>query len=151
MKITSIKLSRSETKVLLPDPLITPSITESCPGDEITITVSGVPQTALDFELANPTLTKVLADYTDNSGRLSSYFVDPTSRSFSDAEDLLPTYGIGASMYQINDLDEHEAVFNAIQVAGLAGVPLWLGLKQFPAANPNQTFDGGWKWLDEGL
>jgi hypothetical protein len=143
-----ISVSRSETKVLLPDPLITPSITESCPGDEITITVSGVPQTALDFELANPTLTKVLADYTDNSGRLSSYFVDPTSRSFSDAEDLLPTYGIGASMYQINDLDEHEAVFNAIQAAGLAGVPLWLGLKQFPAANPNQTFDGGWKWLD---
>jgi hypothetical protein len=143
-----VSVSRSETKVLLPDPLITPSITESCPGDEITITVSGVPQTALDFELANPTLTKVLADYTDNSGRLSSYFVDPTSRSFSDAEDLLPTYGIGASMYQINDLDEHEAVFNAIQAAGLAGVPLWLGLKQFPAANPNQTFDGGWKWLD---
>ena len=143
-----VSVSRSETKVLLPDPLITPSINESCPGDEITITVSGVPQTALDFELANPTLTKVLADYTDNSGRLSSYFVDPTSRSFSDAEDLLPTYGIGASMYQINDLDEHEAVFNAIQAAGLAGVPLWLGLKQFPAANPNQTFDGGWKWLD---
>ena len=143
-----VSVSRSETKVLLPDPLITPSVTESCPGDEITITVSGVPQTALDFELANPTLTKVLADYTDNSGRLSSYFVDPVSRSFSDAEDLLPTYGIGASMYQINDPDEHDAVFNAIQAAGLAGVPLWLGLKQFPAANPSQTFDGGWKWLD---
>ena len=143
-----VSVSRSETKVLLPDPLISPSVAESCPGDEITITVSGVPQTALDFELANPTLTKVLADYTDNSGRLSSYFVDPISRSFSNAEDLLPTYGIGASMYQINDLDEHEAVFNAIQAAGLAGVPLWLGLKQFPAANPNQTFDGGWKWLD---
>ena len=29
----------------------------------------------------------------------------------------LPTYGIGASMYQINDLDEHDAVFNAIQAA----------------------------------
>jgi hypothetical protein len=127
---------------------ITPSIAESCSGDEITITVSGVPQTALDFELANPTLTKVLSDYTDKEGRLSSYFVDPVSRSFSDAEDLLPTYGIGASMYQINDLDEHEAVFNAIQAAGLAGVPLWLGLKQFPASNPNQTFDGGWYWLD---
>ena len=143
-----VSVSRSETKVLLPDPLITPSVTESCPGDEITITVSGVPQTALDFELANPTLTKVLADYTDNSGRLSSYFVDPVSRSFSEAEDLLPTYGIGASMYQINDPDEHDAVFNAIQSAGLAGVPLWLGLKQFPAANPGKTFNGGWKWLD---
>ena len=28
------------------------------------------------------------------------------------------------------------------------GVPLWLGLKQFPALNPNQTFDEGWYWLD---
>ncbi len=143
-----IGVSRSETKVLLPNPVITPSIEESCSGDEITIAVSGVPQTALDFELANPTLTKVLTDYTDKEGRLSSYFVDPTSRSFSDAEDLLPSYGIGASMYQINDLDEHNAVFAAIQAAGLAGVPLWLGLKQFPALNPNQEFDEGWYWLD---
>ncbi len=143
-----VSVSRSETKVILPNPIITPSISESCPGDEVIITVSGVPQTALDFELSNPTLTKVLSDYTDNSGRLSSYFVDPVSRSFSDAESLLPTYGIGASMYQINDLDEHKAVFDAIQAAGLANVPLWLGLKQFPAANTSQTFDGGWKWLD---
>ena len=143
-----IGVSRSETKVLLPNPTITPSVVESCPGDEITITVSGVPQTALDFELANPTLTKVLADYTDIEGRLSSYFVDPVSRSFSQAEDLLPTYGIGASMYQINDLEEHDAVFAALQAAGLIGVPLWLGLKQFPALNPNQTFNEGWYWLD---
>ncbi|MDB4819892.1 T9SS type B sorting domain-containing protein [Flavobacteriaceae bacterium] len=143
-----VGVSRSETKVLLPNPTITPNIAESCPGDEITITVSGVPQTALDFELANPTLTKVLADYTDNEGRLSSYFVDPDSKSFSQAEDLLPNYGIGASMYQINDLDEHDAVFAALQAAGLTGVPLWLGLKQFPALNPNQTFDEGWYWLD---
>ncbi|MDC0654770.1 T9SS type B sorting domain-containing protein [bacterium] len=143
-----IGVSRSETKVLLPNPTITPSVVESCPGDEITITVSGVPQTALDFELANPTLTKVLADYTDKEGRLSSYFVDPVSRSFSQAEDLLPTYGIGASMYQINDLEEHDAVFAALQAAGLTGVPLWLGLKQFPALNPNQTFNEGWYWLD---
>ncbi|MDC1457296.1 hypothetical protein N8351_07025, partial [Flavobacteriaceae bacterium] len=75
-------------------------------------------------------------------------FVDPVSRSFSDAENLLPTYGIGASMYQINDLDEHDAVFNAIQANGLADVPLWLGLKQFPALNPNEKFDEGWYWLD---
>ena len=143
-----VGVSRSETKVLLPNPVITPSVVETCPGDEITIAVSGVPQTALDFELANPTLTKVLADYTDNEGRLSSYFVDPVSRSFSQAEDLLPTYGIGASMYQINDLEEHDAVFAALQTAGLTGVPLWLGLKQFPALNPNETFDEGWYWLD---
>ena len=69
-------------KSIASKPLITPSVGESCVGDEITITVSGVPQTALDFELSNPTLTKILADYTDNEGRLSSYFVDPDSRKF---------------------------------------------------------------------
>ena len=143
-----IGVSRSQTKVLLPNPVITPSVGESCPGDEITITVSGVPQTALDFELANATLTKVLSDYTDSYGIVSSYFVDPVSRSFSEAENLLPTYGIGASMYQINDLAEHDAVFNAIQANGLANVPLWLGLKQYPALNPNKKFDQGWYWLD---
>ena len=144
-----IGVSRSETKVLLPNPIITPSVGESCVGDEITITVSGVPQTALDFELSNPTLTKILADYTDNEGRLSSYFVDPDSKSFSQAENLLPSYGTGASMYQINDLNEHDAVWNAIVEKNLDGqVPLWLGLKQFPALNPNQTFDEGWYWLD---
>ncbi len=47
-------------------------------------------------------------------------------------------------MYQINDLDEHDAVFTAIQANGLADVPLWLGLKQFPALNPNEKFDEGW-------
>ena len=36
-----IGVSRSETKVLLPNPIITPSVGESCVGDEITITVSG--------------------------------------------------------------------------------------------------------------
>ena len=30
----------------------------------------------------------------------------------------------------------------------IADVPLWLGLKQFPALNPNQTFNEGWYWLD---
>ena len=52
-------------------------------------------------------------------------------------------------MYQINDLNEHDAVWNAIVEKNLDGqVPLWLGLKQFPALNPNQTFDEGWYWLD---
>ena len=144
-----IGVSRSETKVLLPNPIITPSVSESCPGDEITIAVSGVPQTALDFELSNPTLTKILSDHVNNEGRISTYFVDPTARTFTQAEDLLPSYGTGASMYQINDLDEHDAVWNAIVEKNLNGqVPLWLGLKQIPALNPNQEFDEGWYWLD---
>jgi hypothetical protein len=144
-----IGVSRSETKVLLPNPVITPSVVESCPGDEITISVSGVPQTALDFELTNPTLTKILSDYVNDKGRVSTYFVDPVSRTFNQAEDLLPSYGVGASMYQINDLNEHDAVWNAIVENNLDGqVPLWLGLKQISALNPNQEFDEGWYWLD---
>ena len=144
-----IGVSRSETKVLLPNPTITPSVVESCPGDEITITVNGIPQTALDFELSNPTLTKILSDYVNDKGRTSTYFVDPTARTFTQAEDLLPSYGIGASMYQINDLNEHDAVWNAIVEKNLDGqVPLWLGLKQIPALNPDKEFDEGWYWLD---
>ena len=144
-----IGVSRSETKVLLPNPIITPSVGESCVGDEITITVSGVPQTALDFELSNPTLTKILSDYVNDKGRTSTYFVDPTARTFTQAENLLPSYGTGASMYQINDLNEHDAVWNAIVEKNLDGqVPLWLGLKQIPALNPDKEFDEGWYWLD---
>ncbi len=144
-----VSVAKSETKVLLSNPVLTASIAESCPGDEITITVSGVPQTALDFELANPTLTKILSDHVNDEGRISTYFVDPTARTFTQAEDLLPSYGTGTSMYQINDLNEHDAVWNAIVEKNLNGqVPLWLGLKQIPASNPNQEFDEGWYWLD---
>ncbi|MDC1336819.1 hypothetical protein N8263_03945, partial [Flavobacteriaceae bacterium] len=76
-------------------------------------------------------------------------FVDPTARTFTQAENLLPSYGTGASMYQINDLNEHDAVWNAIVEKNLDGqVPLWLGLKQIPALNPDKEFDEGWYWLD---
>ena len=144
-----VSASRSQTKVILPNPLITSSVTESCPGEEITITANGIPQTALDFELANPTLTKILSDHVNDKGRISTYFVDPIARTFSQAENLLPTYGTGASMYQINDLKEHDSVWNSIVKNNLDGqIPLWLGLKQIPSLNPNQKFDEGWYWLD---
>ena len=32
--------------------------------------------------------------------------------------------------------------------SGYVNEPLWLGLKQFPALNPNDRFDEGWYWLD---
>ena len=52
-----VKVAKSETKVLLSNPVLTASIAESCPGEEITIDINGSkPQTALDFELANPLL-----------------------------------------------------------------------------------------------
>ena len=38
---------------------------------------------------------------------------------------------------------------NAIVEKNLDGqVPLWLGLKQIPALNPEKEFDEGWYWLD---
>ncbi len=51
-------------------------------------------------------------------------------------------------MYQINDLDEHDAVFNAIQANGLADVPLMAWFKTISSFNPNEKFDEGWYWLD---
>ena len=45
-------------------------------------------------------------------------------------------------------MEEHNAVYNALNNSGYVNEPLWLGLKQFPALNPNNRFDGGWYWLD---
>ena len=142
-----VSLSRSETKALLSNPIITSSTLESCPGDEITLTANNVPQTALDFELKNPSLDK-LTEHTDNRGRFSTYFVDPVPKSYNQAEDEIPNYGVGASMYQINDEEEHDAVWQAILDAEIDGTPLWLGLKQFPSLNPNNEVYEGWYWLD---
>jgi len=142
-----VSVAKSETKVLLSNPVLTTSIAESCPGEEITIDINGVPQTALDFELANPTLVKIL-EYVHNDGNLSTYFVDPVSRTFSQSEELIPSYGIGASMYQINSAEEHDAVYEALVNSGYNNAPLWLGLKQFPALNPDKKLDEGWYWLD---
>ncbi|MDP6922710.1 MAG: hypothetical protein QGH06_07035, partial [Lutibacter sp.] len=134
--------TRSQTKALLSNPIITASAGESCEGDTVDISVEGVPQTALDFENQNPTLTKIL---THNN---STYFVDPVKRTFTETEDLMPTYGNGASLYQINNLAEHDAVWAAIVANGFLSEPLWLGLKQFPSLNPTNAFDEGWYWLD---
>ena len=102
--------AKSETKVVLSNPVLTASIAESCPGEEITIDINGVPQTALDFELANPTLQKIL-EYNN-----STYFVDPVSRTFSATEELIPSYGDGASLYQINSVEEHDAVYKQFKM-----------------------------------
>jgi gliding motility-associated-like protein len=139
--------SRAETKALLSNPEILSSMPESCPGDVITLNANGVPQTALDFELANPSLDK-LTEHTDDSGRFSTYFVDPIAKTYTQAENAIPLYGVGASMYQINDLNEHNAVWQAILDASIDGTPFWLGLKQIPALNPNNEVYEGWYWLD---
>ncbi|MDA8588836.1 T9SS type B sorting domain-containing protein [Flavobacteriaceae bacterium] len=140
--------SRAETKALLSNPEILSSKPESCPGDVITLNANGVPQTALDFELANLGSLDKLTEHTDDSGRFSTYFVDPIAKTYTQAENAIPLYGVGASMYQINDLNEHNAVWQAILDDGIEGTPFWLGLKQIPALNPNNEVYEGWYWLD---
>jgi gliding motility-associated-like protein len=134
--------------VLLSNPVIIPSVPESCPGDLITLTASGVPQTALDFELANiTTLTKLPRTWTDIDGVTSYYFYELVKRSWENSFDRIASYGVGASMYQINDPDEHNTVWEAIKDAGIDGtIPFWLGLKQDGITTTD--FDSGWRWLD---
>ena len=134
--------------MLLSNPIITPSVPESCPGDLITLTASDVPQTALDFELANiTTLTKLPRTWTDPDGVTSYYFYELVKRSWENSFDRIAIYGVGASMYQINDLDEHNTVWEAIKDASINGtVPFWLGLKQ--DGIKTNDFDSGWRWLD---
>jgi hypothetical protein len=133
--------------VLLSNPEILSSMPESCPGDEITLTANNVPQTALDFELANPSL-KNIGSHTDNDGQFSTYFIDDNLLLYADAEANISLYGVGASMYLINDLAEHDAVWNLLTTGGYDGIPYWLGLKQIPALNPGNEMDEGWQWLD---
>jgi len=154
---------RATTSVRLSDPDITASLPETCPAEDVDLTVNNVPQTALDFELANPTLN-LIGDYTYTDpatgiSRTSYYFVDPNQQTFTDTETLLPTYGIGASLYVINSLAEHDAVWNLIVANSLDGTPFWLGLKQNPSSIVGKTCDNdndgdpddfcqGWQWLD---
>ena len=136
------------TKALISNPTISASVPESCPGDLITLTADNVPQTALDFELANPTLTKLTNTWTDADGVISYYFYEPVRRSWEDSFNLIASYGVGASMYQISDPAEHDAVWAAIVSMGINGaVPFWLGLKQ-SGPNPADDIEGGWEWLD---
>ena len=138
---------RRMTKALISNPTISVSVPESCPGDLITLTADNVPQTALDFELANPTLTKLTDTWTDSKGVISYYFYEKVNRSWEDSFNLIASYGIGASMYQISDPAEHDAVWGAIVSMGINGTePFWLGLKQ--SGPKTNAFDSGWEWLN---
>jgi hypothetical protein len=138
---------RRITKALISNPTVSVSVPESCPGDVITLTANNVPQTALDFELANPTLTKLTDTWTDPKGVVSYYFYEKVNRSWEDSFDLIASYGVGASMYQISDPAEHDAVWGAIVSMGINGTePFWLGLKQ--SGTKTNAFDSGWEWLN---
>ena len=114
------------------------SSTNICFDESVTISVSGVPQTAQDFALLNPTFEMFLEDYDG-----SFYFLKKESMTWENAYNLIQSLGPGASMYVINSSAEEEAVYNKLNQLGYAGVNnvndthynthFWLGLKQYPA------------------
>ena len=138
-------LTRAETEVFISNPELLSSASEICIGEEVTLSVNGVPATAQDFALANPDF-ELFLKY--NS---SSYFLRREAESWTDAYDLIQSLGAGASMYVINSKEEENAVYNALKGLGIAGsgsIHFWLGLRQQSSLNPNNAVDEGWQWLD---
>jgi hypothetical protein len=80
----------------------------------------------------------------------SAYFYDPTVQNWNDADAFISTLGPGATMYQINTIAEHEAVWDALVANNYnTSGRFWLGLKQYPGLKGNpEEVDKGWRWLD---
>ena len=138
--------SRPETEVFISDPVLTASFNEVCLGETTTLSVSGVAQTATEFKQSNPALGDAFLNYND-----SSYFLDSRASAvqpWEDAKVFIDGLGAGATMYQVNSLAEHDAVWNALVSSGLTSTRFWLGLKQFPGLNPTNQIDEGWYWLN---
>ena len=143
-----VSLTRAETDAFISNPELLSSTPEICKGESVTLSVSGVPQTAQDFANANPDFERFLQYET------SSYFLKRESMAWTDAYNLIQSLGAGASMYVINSKDEEDAVYNALNslgVAGTAEIHFWLGLRQLSSLNPNNEIDKGWQWLDGRL
>ena len=140
-----VSLTRAETDVFISNPELLSSVSEICIGEEVTLSVNGVPPTAQDFALANPDF-ELFLQYEN-----SSYFLKRESMAWTDAYDLIQSLGASASMYMINTKGEENAVYNALQGLGVAGtgsIHFWLGLRQQSSLNPNNAVDEGWQWLD---
>ena len=137
-------LLRSKTNVLISSPEIVADNNTICTGESIELTVNGVPQTVSEFETDNPTLTRFL----EYSG--SAYFYDPTIQNWNDADAFISGLGPGATMYQINTINEHDAVWDALVANNYNTTGrFWLGLKQYPGLKGNpEEVDKGWRWLD---
>ena len=133
---------RTETKAFISNPTLTATNQAICIGESSTITATGIPITAQDFIIEHPELDLIL-----QSGD-SYYFLKDEQMFWEEAYDLIEGLGSGASMYQVNTLAEHDAVWAGIVANGLNNAPLWLGLKQFQDLNPDKKFDEGWYWLD---
>ena len=100
--------------------------------------------TAEDFEIQNPTLTKI------GSHNGSHYFVRETSMNWEDANTLGESFE-GASMYIINDRTEEEAVYDMLRQKGWTGddnIFFWFGLRQVKTAADFSEPAGGWYWVD---
>ena len=137
-------LLRSKTNVLISSPVIVADNNAVCMGESIVLKVNGVPQTVSEFEADNPTLTRFL----EYSG--SAYFYDPTVQNWNDADEFISSLGPGATMYQINTIAEHDAVWDALVANNYnTSGRFWLGLKQYPGLKGNpEEIDKGWRWLD---
>ena len=143
-----VSLTRAETDAFISNPELLSSKTEICEGENVTLTVGGVPQTAQDFANANPDFERFL------QYESSSYFLKRESMAWTDAYNLIQSLGAGASMYVINSKDEESAVYDALNSLGVAGtreIHFWLGLRQQSSLNPNNAVDEGWQWLDGRL
>jgi gliding motility-associated-like protein len=143
-----VSLSRAQTEVVISNPELVSSSTEICLGEGVTLSVNGVPQTAQDFAIANPDF-ELFLQYES-----SSYFLKRESMAWTEAYNLIQSLGAGASMYVINNQEEENAVYDALDALGIAGtesIHFWLGLRQLPSLNPNNQIDEGWQWLDGRL
>ncbi len=143
-----VSLTRAETDAFISNPELLSSDPEICKGESVTLSVSGVPQTAQDFANTNSDFERFL------QYESSSYFLKRESMAWTEAYDLIQSLGAGASMYVINSKEEENAVYDALDELGIAGtneIHFWLGLRQLSNLNPNNNVDEGWQWLDGRL
>ena len=143
-----VSLTRAETDAFISNPELLSSEPEICKGESVTLSVSGVPQTAQDFANTNSDFERFL------QYESSSYFLKRESMAWTEAYDLIKSLGAGASMYVINSKEEENAVYDALDELGIAGtneIHFWLGLRQLSNLNPNNNVDEGWQWLDGRL
>ncbi|MGB0357098.1 MAG: T9SS type B sorting domain-containing protein [Flavobacteriaceae bacterium] len=135
---------RSMTIVIVPDPSIIASTTAPiCPAEQVTLNVSGVPQTVAEFESKLDSSYEKFTTYGD-----SHYFVRKQAMTWTAARNLIKAQGAGASMYMIDSKAEETAVYNALVSRGLTTSNVfWLGLRQIDALKNGQV-DQGWVWLD---
>lgn len=74
------------------------------------------------------------------------YFMDTVSRGWSAARTAAQS--IGLDLWNIDSLEENNAVYNMIPLRGQSNTFFWFGLYQDSLPNPPASATEGWKWLD---